>query len=194
MVSALYDFCRDQGAIIAGLLALAAGYLVFRGATRAADRQVAALTAQTEALRQQNHDLRNEGQRRRARDEIVATKLVAGVLTIIRTDVDNLKQLLDQPRYAGSNRIVPANYRQLIYKPPLNIIWDDLGMCSPDIVGNYLQLDARLSEFARTQVYAVDIMQTEVQVIADILALLERDLESDAARHGIAPSETARQH
>jgi cell division protein FtsB len=82
MVSALYDFCRDQGAIIAGLLALAAGYLVFRGATRAADRQVAALTAQTEALRQQNHDLRDEGQRRRARDETVATKLVASVLTI----------------------------------------------------------------------------------------------------------------
>jgi hypothetical protein len=67
-------------------------------------------------------------------------------------------------------------------------------MCSPDIVGNYLQLDARLLEFGRTQVYAVDIMQTEVQVIADILALLERELESDAARHGIAPSETARQH
>jgi hypothetical protein len=193
MFSALYDFCRDQGAIIAGLLALAAGYLVFRGATRAADRQMAALTAQTEAFRQQNDDLRNEGQRRQARDEIVAAKLVAGVLTIIRNDVDNLKQLLDQPRYGGTNRIVPANYRQLIYKPPLNIVWDDLGMCSPDIVGNYLQLDARLSEFARSQVYAVDIMQTELQVIADILALLERDLESDAARHGIALSETAQE-
>ena len=60
MFSALYDFCRDQGSIIGGLLALAAGYLVFRGATRAADRQVSAAHAQTEALRQQNRDLRNE--------------------------------------------------------------------------------------------------------------------------------------
>ena len=136
MVSARYDFCRDQGAIIGGLLALAAGYLVFRGATHAAARQVEALTAQTEALRQRNHDLRNEGQRRQARDGIVATKLVASVLGIIRNDVDNLKQLLDQPRYTGTARIVPANYRQLIYKPPLNIVWDDLGMCSPDIIGN----------------------------------------------------------
>ena len=177
MISALYDFCRDQGAIIGGLLALAAGYLVFLGTTRAAARQVAALTAQTEALRQQNRDLRNEGQQRQERDRIIATKLVASVLALIRNDVDNLKQLLDQPRYAGTNRIVPANYRQLIYKPPLNIVWDDLGMCSPEIIGNYLQLDARLSEFARTQVYAVDIMQTELQVIADILALLERDLQ-----------------
>jgi hypothetical protein len=190
MFSALYDFCRDQGSIIGGLLALAAGYLVFRGTTRAADRQVAAAHAQTEALRQQNRDLRDEGPRRQARDGVVATKLLASVLAIIRNDVDNLKQLLDQPRYAGTNRIVPTNYRHLIYKPPLNIVWDDLGMCSPDIVRNYLQLDARLSEFARTQVYAVDIMQNELQAIADILALLEGDLESDAARHNMALSET----
>jgi hypothetical protein len=193
MVGVLYNFCRDQGAIIGGLLALAAGYLVFLATTRAAARQVAALTAQTEALRQQNADLRNEARHRQARDGIVATKLLASVLAIIRADVDNLKQLLDQPRYAGTNRIVPTNYRQLIYKPPLNTVWDDLGMCSPEIIGNYLQLDARLSEFARTQVYAVDIMQTELQVIADILALLERDLESDAAIHNIALSKTAQQ-
>jgi hypothetical protein len=137
MLSALYDFCQDQGSIIGGLLALAAGYLVFRGATRAADRQVAAADAQTEALRQQNRDLRNEGRHRQAQDGIVATKLLASVLTITRNDVDNLKQLLDQPRYTGTTRIVPPNYRQLIYKPPLNIVWDDLGRCSPDVVGHY---------------------------------------------------------
>ena len=149
MFSTLYDFCRDQGSIIGGLLALAAGYLVFRGTTRTADRQVAAAYAQTEALRQQNRDLRNEGQRRQGRDGIVATKLLASVLDIIINDVDKLKELLDHPRYTGTNRIVPTNYRQLLYKPPLNIVWDDLGMCSPDLVGKYLQLDAKLSEFAR---------------------------------------------
>ena len=88
MFSALYDFCRDQGSIIGGLLALAAGYLVFRGATRAADRQVAAAHAQTEAVRQQNRDLRNEGRHRQAQDGIVATKLLASVLAIIINDVD----------------------------------------------------------------------------------------------------------
>jgi hypothetical protein len=193
MFSALYEFCRDQGSIIGGLLALVAGYLVFRGATRAADRQVLAAHAQTEALCQQNRNFRNEGRHRQARDGIVATKLLASVLTIIRNDVDNLKQLLDQPRYAGTTRIVPTNYRQLIYKAPLNIVWDDLGMCSPDIVGYYLQLDAKISEFARTQVYAVDIMQNELQVIADILALLEQAVESDAARHNNLLLETTQQ-
>jgi hypothetical protein len=183
MFSALYEFCRDQGSIIGGLLALAAGFLVFRGTTRAADRQVSATNAQTEALRQQNHDLQNEGQRRQARDGVVATKLLASVLSIIRDNVTKLKQLLEQPRYAGANRIVPANYRQIVYKPPLNIVWDDLGMCSPDVIGHYLQLDARLSEFARTQVYAVDIIQKELQDIEDMIVLLEQELESDAARH-----------
>ena len=193
MFSTLYDFCRDQGSIIGGLLALAAGYLVFRGTTRTADRQVAAANAQTEALRQKNRDLRNEGKRRQARDGIVATKLLASVLGVIRNDVDNLKELLDQPRYAGTNRLVPTNYRQLLFKPPLNIVWDDLGMCSPDLVVKYLQLDAKLSEFARSQVYAVDIMQNELQVIADILVLLEQELQSDAARHNNLLLETMQQ-
>ena len=88
MFSTLYDFCRDQGCIIGGLLALAAGYLVFRGTTRTADRQLAAANAQTEALRQQNRDLRSEGQRPQARDAVVATKLLASVLAIIINDVD----------------------------------------------------------------------------------------------------------
>jgi len=192
MFSTLYDFCRDQGSIIGGLLALAAGYLVFRGTTRTANRQVAAANAQTEALRQQNRDLRNEGQRRQGRDGIVATKLLASVLGIIINDVDKLKELLDHPRYTGTNRIVPTNYRQLLYKPPLNIVWDDLGMCSPDLVGKYLQLDAKLSEFARSQVYAVDIMQNELRVIADILVLLDQELQSDAARHNKADRGAAR--
>ena len=93
----------------------------------------------------------------------------------------------------GTNRIVPTNYRQLLYKPPLNVVWDDLGMCSPDLVGKYLQLDAKLSEFARSQVYAVDIMQNELQVIADILVLLEQELQSDAARHNNLLLETMQQ-
>jgi hypothetical protein len=66
-------------------------------------------------------------------------------------------------------------------------------MCSHDIVGNYLQLDAKLSEFARSQVYAVDIMQNELQVIADILVLLEQELQSDAARHNNLLLETMQQ-
>jgi hypothetical protein len=189
MFGALYDFCRDQGSIIGGLLALAAGYLVFSSVRHSANQQVAAVNAQTEALRQQNRDLRDEARRRQARDAIVALKLLGSVLAIIRNDIDRLKQLLEQPRYIGTNRIVPTNYRQLLYRPPLSILWDDLGMCSPETISNYLHLDARLVEFVRSQVYAVDIIQNEVQGISDILELLERELASETARHNTTLAE-----
>ena len=193
MFGALYDFCRDQGSIIGGLLALAAGYLVFSSVRRSANQQVAAVNAQTEAVRQQNRDLRDEARHRQARDAIVALKLLGSVLAIIRNDADRLKQLLEQPRHVGTNRIVPTNYRQLLYRPSLGILWDDLGMCSPQTISNYLRLDARLAEFHRSQVYAVDIMQNEVQEISDILESLERELASEAARHNTTVAETLQQ-
>jgi hypothetical protein len=183
MFGALYDFCRDQGSIIGGLLALAAGYLVFSSVRRSADQQMAAVNAQAEAARQQNRDLRDDARHRQTRDAIVALKLLGGVLALIRDDIDRLKQLLEQPRYGGANRLAPTNYRQLLYRPPLSILWDDLGMCSPQTISNYLRLDARLAEFVRSQVFAVDIMQNEVREISDILELLEHELASDTARH-----------
>jgi hypothetical protein len=190
MFGALYDFCRDQGSIIGGLLALAAGYLVFSSVRRSANQQVAAVNAQTEAVRQQNRDLRDEARHRQVRDAIIALKLLGSVLAIIRDDADRLKQLLEQPRHVGTNRIVPANYRQLLYRPSLGVLWDDLGICSPQTISNYLRLDARLAEFARSQVYAVDIMQNEVREISDILELLEHEVASEAARHNPTLAET----
>jgi hypothetical protein len=183
MFGALYDFCRDQGSIIAGLLALVAGYIAFKGATRAAQQQVAAVNAQTEAVRQQNRDLRNEGRRRLAQNGIVAVKLLDGVLEIIRTDVDELKRLLNQTQYFGTNRQAPSNYRQMIYKPPLSIVWDDLGACGTLVISNYILLDAKISQFARTQIHSVDVIQNELHIIINILDALGRELESDAARH-----------
>jgi hypothetical protein len=193
MFSALYDFCRDQGSIIGGLLALAAGYLIVSSVRRSANQQVAAVNAQTEAVRQQNRYLRDEARHRQARDAMVALKLLGSVLAIIRDDVDRLKQLLEQPRYVGTTRIVPTNYRQLLYRPSLSILWDDLGMCSPQTISNYLRLDGQLAEFARSQFYAVDIMQNEVQEISNILQLMEHELASDTARHNTTLAETLEQ-
>jgi hypothetical protein len=46
-----YEFFRDQGSIIAGVLALAAGIIAYIGAIKAANRQVAALKEQIEDTR-----------------------------------------------------------------------------------------------------------------------------------------------
>lgn len=190
MVSSLYDFSGIIGSIIAGLLALVAGYTVYRGATRAAEQQVAAMNAQTEAVRQQNRYLRNENQRRLAQDGVVAVKLLRSVLGCIRDDVIKLGQLLAQPQYVGPNRLVPASYRQLLYKPALRLVWDDLGACGSEVISNYLMLDAKISAFTRTQVYTIDVIQNELQIIVNILDALDRELENDAARHNDVLSET----
>jgi hypothetical protein len=183
MFAALYDFCRDLGSIIAGLMALVAGIIAFKGATRAAMQQVAAVNAQTEAVRQQNRDLRNEGRRRLAQNGVVAVKLLGSVLEIIRTDVDKLKKLLNQPVYFGTNKSAPPEYRQMIYKPPLSIVWDDLGACGTLVISNYILLDAQISRFTRSQIYTVDMIQNELQNIINILEALGREIESDATRH-----------
>ena len=46
MIRCLYNFVRDQGSILAGLLALLAGWIAFRGAIRAAKQQVTAIHEQ----------------------------------------------------------------------------------------------------------------------------------------------------
>jgi hypothetical protein len=182
MHSALYDFCRDQGSIIGGLLALAAGYLAFKGAMRAAAKQVAAINAQTEALRQQNSDLKTESRRRLAREAVIAIKLLESVLGIVRADVAKVSQLLEQPHYFGPNKVAPTSVRQRIYQLPLDIVWGNLGVCSTEVVTNYLLLDAKLDDFSKTQVYSIDIIKTELQVITDILDFLEQELKNDVAR------------
>jgi len=191
MHSVLYDFFRDQGSIIGGLLALAAGYLAFTGAMRAAEKQVTAANAQTGALRQQNSDLKTESRRRLAREAIIAIKLLGSVLVIVRADVAKVTKLLDQPVYFGPNMVAPANTRQLIYQLPLDIVWGNLGVCGTEVVNNYLVLDAKLDEFAKTQIYAVGSIQNELQIITNLLDFLERQLETDAARCNAVLLETS---
>jgi hypothetical protein len=182
MDSVLYDFFRDQGSIIGGLLALAAGFLAFRGALRAAEKQAAAVNVQTEALRQQNSDLKSESRRRLAREAIIAIKLLGSVLGIVRADVAKVRKLLDEPIYFGPNKVAPANVRQVIYQLPLDIVWGNLGVCGTEVVNNYLLLDAKLDEFTKSQVYMVGLIQNELQIIINILDFLERELKTDTER------------
>ena len=182
MDSALYDFFRDQGSIVAGLLALVAGVLAFRGAMRSAEKQVAAVNTQTDALQQQNSDLKTENRRGRAREAIIAIKLLGSVLRIVRGDIAKVKKLVEQPQYFGPNKVAPTSARQIIYQLPLDIVWGNLGVCGTEVVDKYLLLDAKLDEFSKTQVYSVDVIQNELQIIASILDFLERELENDAVR------------
>ena len=101
---------------------------------------------------------------------------------------------MDQPQYFGPNKIAPTSARQIIYQLPLDIVWGNLGVCSTEVVRyNYLLLDEKLDAFAETQVYSVDTIQNELQVITSILEFLERELENDAARCNTVLLETSQQ-
>jgi hypothetical protein len=99
-------------------------------------------------------------------------------LRIVRDDIAKVKKLVEQPQYFGPNKVAPASARQIIYQLPLDIVWGNLGVCSTED----LLLDATLDEFAKTQVYSVDAIQNELQIVTNIIDFLERELENDAAR------------
>ena len=72
----LYDFFRDQGSMIAGLLALLAGVLAYGGSLQ-----------QVRVVREQNTELKSEARRNRAREGIIAVRLLDGVLSRLLLNV-----------------------------------------------------------------------------------------------------------
>ena len=156
MSSELWNFFRDQGSIISGLLALLAGIIAFGGARHAAKLQVKAIDQQTEAIRDQNDELKNETRRRQSQEKIVATTLLEGILARISADINQLNKLLDQPRYSQPNVLIPASWKRLIYAPPLSVVWNELGVCGRGVVEKYLELDAEIHEFASYNINSVD--------------------------------------
>ncbi len=178
----LYDFFRDQGGIIAGVIALLAGVVAYLGAMRAAKMQVSAVEQQTNVVRQQNAHLKSETPRRLAHDGIIAVRLLEGVLRRIADDIARLSKLLDQPAYCGPNAVAPADWRKLISKPPLSTVWNNLGICEPEVVYHYLLLDAKIDEFENTAI-GVDNMKNRLADLVNIVKLLQNRLEGVAQRY-----------
>jgi hypothetical protein len=70
-------------------------------------------------------------------------------------------------------------------------VWGNLGICGTEVVNNYLMLDAKLDEFTKIQVYSVDIIKNDLQIITNLLDVLERGLETDTAQCNAVLSETS---
>jgi hypothetical protein len=189
MHSALYDLFRDQGSIVAGVLALVAGILAYRGARQAAEMQVSALNAQTEAVRQQNTELKNENRRKLAREGIISIRLLGGVLSRVTEDISRLDKLLDQPQFFKPDATVPADWRKLIYKPPLATIWDNLAVCGTEVINNYLLLDAKVEEFINREINGVHYIKNELAKFTNIVNFLDDELRRDATRCNAVLSE-----
>ena len=97
MCSQLYDFFRDQGSIIAGLIALAAGMIAYRGALFAAKMQVEA---------QQRRDEREVDTLRKSL-AIEIRQMIGQALAAH----NSLKRLVNPPTTAITARMVESSSR-----------------------------------------------------------------------------------
>jgi hypothetical protein len=179
----LYEFFRDQGSIIAGILALLAGLVAYRAGK-----------LQARATTQQNIELRTENRRRLAREGIIATRLLEGVLSKIKGDIDRLNKLLDQPQFfANPNATVPSDWRKLIRKPALTTVWDKLGLCERETINNYLILDAKIDEFIERDISGVHPIKNSLADFTNFVTVLRDDLAGEARRYDAVLSETSEQ-
>jgi hypothetical protein len=175
----IYNFLRDQ----AGLLALVAGVVAYVGAIQAAKMQVRAANAQTVAVTQQNTELKNENRRARAREGLIATRLLGGVLGRIQDDIERLQKLLGHRDYLKEGRVADSGWQRLIHKPPLEVVWINLGRCGFEVIQNYLRLDAKLDEFAAlADSELAESMRKILAELSIIVNFLRAELDGEAQR------------
>jgi hypothetical protein len=114
-----YKLLTDWGSLIGGFFALVAGALAyFSGKLQANATRQAAKAAERENLR------------RFAREGLVASRLMNGVLIRIADDINKLNKLLSNQVYSGTNAVaVPSSWSKSISKPSQGILWNSLGTC-----------------------------------------------------------------
>jgi hypothetical protein len=161
----VYGFLRDQGAILAGLMAIGAAYLAYR------------------PVKQQNEWLKRDSRRKMASEGLVSVRLLEGVLAKIEEDITTLRNALAQPPYSADHATIPANWRKLISKPPLATVWDTLGRCSRETVTKYLALDAKLDRFAVTDIFSAGYMRGQLAIFTELVNFLRAELEGEGKRY-----------
>ena len=147
ILGVLYDWQTG----FAGLLALAAGLLAYF------------------ATQRQTHHLQREAKRQLARDVVVAARLIEGVLGGLEDDIRSLEKIWHQPSYASKDATIPASHKALLRKPPLAVVWENLGRFSPDVISNYMNLDTKIEHFRGVQMFSAEWYIKELQVLTVIV-------------------------
>jgi hypothetical protein len=125
-----YKLLTDLGSLIGGIFALFAGgalYAIGRRQVRvtkeAAEQQVAAANRQTEAVKQQNADIRQSDTRRLAREALITTRLFHGIITNVMEST--------------TTGAIPDEV-------PLYEVIDHLGKLDPEIIDEYFLLSRKI--------------------------------------------------
>ena len=133
--SVAYEFLRDQGSFIGGLLALVAGLLLYC----VGRQQVRA--AKTQILQLKRDRLRNF-----ARESLIAGRLLDGILETVAHNIDSVDKFgNDLSNVIGldtTNKI-----REALKQPPLYQVMEYLGQFNIEAIGAYYLLCDRIDQF-----------------------------------------------
>jgi hypothetical protein len=180
----IYEFLKDQGSIIAGLLALLAGVVAYYGSRKAADLQVKAAEKQTDILREQNTYLVRENRRKLARDSLVAIRLVIGALERIKADTKDLKRRFQEPPHSmpGSPGTATPRDLELISAPAMQLLWQNLGLCGQEVIDKFLLVDKIIHEVKRADNWNVIHITSKLTEINTIIDFLDEELSTEAQK------------
>jgi hypothetical protein len=157
----LYDWQTLIAALVAGLLALVAAAIAYRATTH------------------QTHYLQREAQRDLARRGIVASRLLDSALQGLDDRAAELERLMEPN---SDNYVLAPQHRAALQQIPLEIVWQDLGRFTPDIVRNYISLARDVEKFRAPT--TSDPARPEIARIRHIIENLRR-LIADEAEHAL---------
>ena len=174
----LYDFLKDQGGLIGGViggfLTLIAGLLAYQ-----AGRQ------QARAVEHQNADFRRSEKRRLARESLVSQRILDGILAGIIADLEvEINFIGNGIQGQNVDAAVLKASRKKIRKPDLAIAVQYLGACDVEWINNYMALDrdiAKIHELEQTNNPPVNAILDEFRKLHHIAKNL-RELLAQRAR------------
>jgi hypothetical protein len=161
----------DWQSLLAGVLALIAGIAAYCAGRR-----------QARAVEQQNSELKRAENRRLAREELIAVRLFEADLARIEEDTTRITNTLNHPQYDNPQASVPANYRRMIHKPDITVVWDKLGLCDPETITTYLGLDHKIEQFWETDIGSASWHKQRLGEFATMSKSLRESLASQAHR------------
>jgi hypothetical protein len=171
----MYDFLRDQGSLIAGLLALLAGVLAYLAGIK-----------QAGAAREQSIQAREQERRQAGQRILSAGALFDGVLTQFKGETDRLMIKLMLPGYNHADAVVAYDVVRNLALPPIGTVWNELGLFLPDTVRAYFQLDFRITDMRGRFPMPATELRDELRKLQRILDFLFDEIRKMVDRYGIA--------
>jgi hypothetical protein len=161
----------DWQSLLAGVLAVIAGIAAYCAGRR-----------QARAVEEQNSELKRAEKRRLAREELIAVRLLEGGIARTEDDTNRIMDILIEPQYQREQATVPSNYRRMIHKPEITVVWEKLGLCDPEIISTYLRLDHKIDQFWETEIVSVPWHNQNLNEFATMIKSLRASLAKQAHR------------